>query len=239
MPVGVAHGTSARPCACSPHARSDVQAAPGRACHACRGLLGDTPDISKAMRLLTSCKKLTRTGRGGRTTPFFYMVLPLRTLNASPAAHLPTELQAAVRTGRERRTTPFFFGVHSCCSSALLALPCLASATLHIIVMVVSCRPGAACGPVQALLGPLTVQRLSAAADPPRCAGPVAGQPAGERGGPKPARQRAQRSISTLWASISGDRFPLACSVSHASAQQVRLPALRTAQHQAVPLQQP
>ena len=30
--------------------------------------------MSKAMRLLVSCKKLTKTGRGGRLTPYFYKV---------------------------------------------------------------------------------------------------------------------------------------------------------------------
>ena len=40
----------------------------------CRGLLGDNPDISKAMRLLTASGKLVKTGRGGRVTPFFYHV---------------------------------------------------------------------------------------------------------------------------------------------------------------------
>ena len=40
----------------------------------CRGVLGDNPDISKSMRLLTACGQLTRTGRGGRVTPFFYSV---------------------------------------------------------------------------------------------------------------------------------------------------------------------
>ena len=39
-----------------------------------RGLLGDNPDISKAMRLLTASGKLAKTGRGGRVTPFFYNV---------------------------------------------------------------------------------------------------------------------------------------------------------------------
>ena len=40
----------------------------------CRGLCGDTPDVSKAMRLLVSCKLLAKTGRGGRLTPFVYKV---------------------------------------------------------------------------------------------------------------------------------------------------------------------
>ena len=39
-----------------------------------RGILGDNPDISKAMRLLTASGKLSRTGRGGRVTPFYYNV---------------------------------------------------------------------------------------------------------------------------------------------------------------------
>ena len=39
-----------------------------------RGLLGDTPDISKALRQLVIMKRLIRQGKGGRTSPFEYQV---------------------------------------------------------------------------------------------------------------------------------------------------------------------
>ncbi len=62
-------------------------------CLHCRKQFGNNPDISKALRLLVSEKKVKRAGKGGRINPFTYKVgsaLPLCLLTASGSSHFVT-----------------------------------------------------------------------------------------------------------------------------------------------------
>ena len=46
--------------------------------------------MSKAMRLLVTCKKLTKTGKGGRLTPYFYQACTGFALSLVPSGLLRT-----------------------------------------------------------------------------------------------------------------------------------------------------
>ncbi len=67
--------------------------------------IGNTPDTSKALRMLVHARKINRSGRGGRSDPFKYEI-PHGTLEEiSEIVHPPAQLVQVSRTYQVQMTS--------------------------------------------------------------------------------------------------------------------------------------